>query len=116
VFNFFITAYSLADWVQNDPAIPDAAKLDLSRLRESRALRVCRDLANSGKHLELDPRRNANPAVAATQHADAHNARGYGPVRDSMLIELREGGPVTVEKLVEDTLREWDAFFAVNDL
>lgn len=54
--NFVVTAYSLCDWIKNDPSVPAAAKVDLQQFRAQRTLLVCRDVANANKHFEADGR------------------------------------------------------------
>ena len=116
-FNFVVTAYSLLDWVQNDPRVNQAAKSDLGRFRSTQSIQICRDLANSSKHFTLDPKRNANPTV---QSADSdrgfgvgrYGAGGYGVGEEKIAVLLDNGAAQDGLAVMESTLRDWKEFFA----
>lgn len=116
-FNFVVTAYSLVDWVKNDPAVNPAAKADLQRFGATCAIQICRELANSSKHFELDPRRYPNPKVQSA-HADQgfgvgrFGVGGFGVGEEEIQIVLDDGTTQDGLTLMEDALREWNAFFA----
>ncbi len=58
VWSFFINAWHVRDWVQNDDSIEQVARARIVRAAEdSRALCLCADLANGRKHLALRTRR-----------------------------------------------------------
>jgi hypothetical protein len=120
-FNFVVTAYSLADWIQNDPSVNQSAKADLTRFRSMPCIKICRDLANASKHFQLDPKKNPNPKVAS-----ASSDQGFGVGRfghgefgvgeEEIFIALDDGSTQDGFSLMEDTLREWKAFFTQHGL
>lgn len=65
-FNFVVTAYSLFDSIENDGDVPAPAKTALRALRQSTKLEVCRDLANSFKHFQLNVPSQRNAITAST--------------------------------------------------
>ncbi|MCL7942922.1 hypothetical protein [Marinobacter sp. ATCH36] len=116
-FNFVVTAYSLADWVQNDPVVPQPAKADLQRFRGTTAIKICRDLANASKHFLLDPTRNPNPAVSAADSDQGFGAGrfgvgDYGIGEEKITVILGAGNSIDGLDLMEDTLMEWQQFFS----
>jgi len=115
-FNFVVTAYSLADWIENDPNVPSSAKSDLQRFRGTDQIQICRDLTNASKHFQLDPRRNPNPKVVAADSEQGFDVGrfgvgGYGVGEEEITVVLSAGNTIKGLDLVEDTLREWKQFF-----
>lgn len=118
-FNFVVTAYSLADWIKNDPSVPQEAKDELIRFKRSREIQICRDLANASKHFELDVNKNPSPTVT-----NAESETGYGVGRfgkgaysvseESITIRLRSGNMINGLDLIADTLRAWTNFFETH--
>lgn len=116
-FNFVVTAYSLADWVQNDPAVPQPAKSDLKRFRSTTAIKICRDLANASKHFQLDPKRNPDPTVTAANSDQGFGVGrfgvgGFGAGEEKITVLLGAKKSIDGLDLMEDTLREWQQFFS----
>src|ERR1035437_7744477 len=113
-FNFVVTAYSLLDWVQNDPGVHKVVKLDLERFRSTQSIQICRDLANSSKHFTLDPKRNPNPKIHSVDSDQGFGVGRYGMgkygVGEEKIAVLFDTGigqdGLTV---VEDALRDWTA-------
>jgi hypothetical protein len=116
-FNFVVTAYSLADWVQNDPSVPLNAKADLTLFRSTNEIQICRDLANASKHFQLDPKRNPSPTVKSA-HSDQgfglgrFGAGAYGVGEEEIIVWLSTGTNIKGLDLIESTLRVWEHFFA----
>lgn len=116
-FNFVVTAYSLVDWVKNDPAIPQPAKSDLKRFRSTKVIEICRDLANASKHFSLDPQRNSNPTVSDTKSDQGFGigrfgVGGYGVGEEKISVFLGANNSIDGLDLVEETLRDWHHFFS----
>jgi hypothetical protein len=116
-FNFVVTAYSLVDWVQNDPAVPQPAKSDLQRFRSTRVIKICRDLANASKHFRLDPQRNPNPTVSDTKSDQGFGAGrfgvgGFGIGEEKITVLLGDKKSIDGLELMEDTLKDWQQFFS----
>lgn len=120
-FNFVVTAYSLADWIHNDPTVPPSAKSDLQRFRGTSQIQICRDLANASKHFQLDPKRNPNPKVTAADSEQGFGigrfgVGGYGVGEEEITVILSAGNTLSGLKLMEDTLREWQHFFTTHGI
>ena len=120
-FNFIVTAYSLVDWVNNDPSVPASAKADLSRFRGTGQIKVCRDLANASKHFQLDPNRNPNPEVAIADSEQGFGVGrfgvgGYGVGEEKIRVWLSAGNEIDGLDVMENTLKEWNLFFTTHDL
>jgi hypothetical protein len=115
-FNFVVTAYSLADWIKNDPTVPPSAKSDLQRFRSTAQIQICRDLANASKHFQLDPKLNPYPKVAAADSEQGFGVGrfgvgGYGVGEEEITVVLSVGQAISGLDLMEGTLREWNQFF-----
>lgn len=120
-FNFVVTAYSLADWVQNDPSIPTAAHNDLANFRSTNELQICRDLANASKHFQLDPKRNPNPAVTSTLSEQGFGigrfaVGGYGVGEEEISVDLSAGNTMNGLDLVQNMLKAWQQFFTKHGI
>jgi len=118
-FNFVVTAYSLADWIQNDPSVPGSAKAALTSFRGQSQIQICRDLANASKHFQLDPHRNPNPTVASADSDQGFGvgrfgAGGFGVGEEEITVWLSAGNGVNGLNVMEDALREWKAFFQTH--
>lgn len=118
-FNFVITAYSLADWIQNDPTVPPSAKTDLQRFRGIIQIQICRDLANASKHFQLNPKLNPNPEVTAADSKQGFGAGrfgvgDYGTGEEEITVVLSADNEISGVDLIEDTLREWSHFFTIH--
>lgn len=120
-FNFVVTAYSLADWIQNDPSVDASAIADLHRFRSSPCIRICRDLANSSKHFILDPRRNPTPKVesASSDQGFGMGRFGFGDFglgEEQITVVLTDGETLDGLQFVDDVLREWKLFFDAHGI
>ena len=60
VFNFFVTAYHIQDYVRTTSSVP---QVDLEAFLKDVDLQDCRDLCDKGKHVRLTKR--ADPTTAA---------------------------------------------------
>ena len=120
-FNFVVTAYSLADWVHNDPNLPAAAKVDLGRVRAMTEIQICRDLANASKHFQLNPKRNPNPTVAKAESEQGYgvgrySVGGYGVGEEEITVSLSAGGSVNGLDVMEVVVRIWGQFFTKHGI
>jgi hypothetical protein len=120
-FNFVVTAYSLADWIKNDPSVSQVAKDALDLFRSSRTIQICRDLANASKHFTLDPRRNPNPRVdSVTSEQGFGMGRfghgGFGIGEEEIHVVLEDGSVQNGLTIMENTLQEWLGFFSQYSL
>ena len=63
VYAFFLNCYHLKDWIKNDGAAGVSAQNRVEAfINSSRPLKLCADICNAHKHLQLkSPRSNENP-------------------------------------------------------
>ena len=120
-FNFVVTAYSLADWVQNDPTVSSTAKIDLQQFRFKPNIQTCRDLANSSKHFYLDPKRNQNPKVQSASSDQGFGMGrfghgGFGLGEEQITITLTDGNKLNGLHVVEEVLYDWKEFFVKHSI
>ena len=120
-FNFVVTAYSLADWIQNDPSVSSPAKADLTRLRGTTQIQICRELANASKHFQLDPKKSPNPKVASADSEQGYGVGSwgvgdYGVGEEEITVWLNAGEGISGLEVMEDVLEEWNQFFSMHGL
>ncbi len=120
-FNFVVTAYSVVDWIQNDPSVTQPAKSDIQRFRSTQSILICRDLANSSKHFTLDPKQNPNPKVQSAASDQGFGvgrfgAGGFGTGEEEITVVLDNGATQNGLVVMEDALRDWNAFFVLHNL
>lgn len=112
VFNFFVTAYHIQDYVRKTAAVPQAV---LDAFLNDRDIRDCHDLCDKGKHLRL------------TQRPDPQTAVWSGVIGGAPINALPLGGGdrwvvfsanrvFDVQELADRVLLRWDQFFADNGL
>ena len=120
VFNFTVTAYSLIDWIRNDPAVPERAKQqsEIEKLRSDPWLKLCGDLATSAKHFELTTRKPTASEVTAQQGygMGRFGKGGWGVGEEQITIHLPDGSAHDVLELVEGSQRTWGSFFALHGI
>ncbi|CAI9009840.1 MULTISPECIES: hypothetical protein [Burkholderia] len=120
-FNFVVTAYSLCDWVKNDPAVPANAKTALATFRQSVELQVCRDLANSLKHYKLNGPSQQGAITSGTDVGQGWGMGrwgygGWGVGEQQITIDLNDGTTFNALQFAATVLQQWQGFFAVNQL
>jgi len=117
VWNFFQNAWHLKDWVINDSEIDqryrDVVEDDVSNIE---ALKICADLANRSKHLQLTRKRLDADVLTRNTHiyaGTAHlslggkqtNTPGYGEL--ILMIRTEDGREFDVIHTAEKTAGEW---------
>lgn len=114
LFNFVVTAYSLIDWVKNDPAVPPAAKRDLSSIRQDKYMRVCRDLANANKHFKLDYKDPVTSEATSKSGfgVGRFGAGAFGRGEESVTIVLTDETEYDALAFARSVIDVWDAFVA----
>ncbi len=117
LFNFVVTAYHIADWVEKDPEVPKAARSELPAVRDHVAVRTCRDLANASKHFSFDKnyknRVTAKTSVIAAHLDDMDILTEHG---ESIAIVLNDGQRFNASALAQDVVDLWDEFFREHGL
>lgn len=82
VFNFFVTAYHMLDWIKEGPAkeSPAIAEDLEATLRNNTFVRVCRDFANASKHFRATRYSSKHPPAvlsAVSARSDTTGAITY---------------------------------------
>ena len=116
-FNFVVTAYSLCDWIKNDPSVPTAAKADLERFRAQRTPLICRDVTNASKHFELNEKSQAKAVTECVESAQGYGVGrfGIGPYgvgEEQITLRLSDGAVFGVLGFSADVLAAWRSFFS----
>ena len=120
-FNFVVTAYSLADWIERDPSVPAAAKASLQTFRGKVEIQTCRDLANASKHFELDKKKSPSPTVAKADSEEGFGVGrsgvgGYGVGEEEITVTLTAGNVVNGLDVMEGAVRAWKQFFSAHSM
>jgi hypothetical protein len=116
VFNFFVTAYHIQDYVRESNAVPPVT---IDAFVDSQDIKDARDLCDKGKHLHLTRRKYPDPSATRRVRGPLNTV----PLNTMVLnggkeIWMLESGARTVEvaALADRVIRQWDAFFATNGL
>jgi hypothetical protein len=119
VFNFFVTAYHIIDYVRKAEAVPQHF---IDTFAADQDIKDCRDACDKGKHLKLtkpgrvDP--DMDPQHGAAFAADAFATEAWS--RDAWNMGeralLSEDRVVPVEALADRVMKKWDTFFAEHGL
>lgn len=101
-YTFFQNCNHLADWISNDA--PDR-RADVERLiRATPELRICRDIANATKHLDLD-----RPPKMADGFADGVEYVPWGGGAVSPFV-IAGGEKYQLFDLVDRCMEAWERF------
>ncbi len=112
VFNFFVTANHIRDYVVKTGA---ASQADVERLFADQDMMDCRDLCDSAKHLRLTKR--ADPVTHQWSGTIGGAPIGALPIGGTGRWELWSNGrEVDIEWLAGQVLQKWEAFFQQHGL
>lgn len=116
--NLVITAYSICDWISNDPAVPASARDALPNARNTPSLLACRDLANGTKHFRLSyPNHIVADATCVTAFGMGRYGAGpYGVGEPTIQVTLLDGSIVNGLDLARNATAEWRQFFATHGI
>ena len=107
LYHFFQDAWHLKDWIKNDPSAPIALKVNIEqKVKASRELRVCADLANGTKHMVL---RESTKREGATISSAQVNIK-VGPdssISVQHLITLDDGSVTIAEEFADHVVLAW---------
>ena len=112
LFNFFVTAYHISDYIRKTGAAPQAA---LETFLQDQDIKDCRDICDKGKHLTLTKR--PDPSTDVWSGCVGGAPIGALPVGGGDQWMLFTGDrEVNVEWLAEQVLTKWEEFFAAHGL
>lgn len=112
VFNFFVTAFHIRDYIIKTDAVP---KEIVFQFLQDIDLKDCRDLCDKGKHLKLTQR--TDPSVDIWE-----GTLGGAPVGaiaiggDDAWMLFSGSREVDIKWLAERVLKKWEHFFVTNGL
>lgn len=114
VFNFFVTAYHVMDYVKAKQAAPAAA---IKTMQLDPDFRMCRFICNKGKHLMLKKNDHDTKSVrkrgalfgAATFNSTMFNE---GPSHKFYVSDKE----VDIIELGNKLIQKWEAFFVSNGI
>jgi hypothetical protein len=122
VFNFFITAYHIRDYIETINAVK---KEELDTILEDQDIKDCKYLCNKGKHLVLT--QSSNPATHIWTSTLGMAPIGILPIGCGQRWEVYIPSdcnadtnplyrPVEIESLARRVLEKWDTFFVNHGL
>lgn len=112
LFNFFVTANHIRDYLQKSKAVPAGV---LHAFLQDPDLLDCRDLCDKGKHLTLTQRADPTTDTMSGCYGGApYGAMPYGGGTVWLLYTGKRS--VDVQQLASRVVAKWDAFFSANNL
>lgn len=112
VFNFFVTANHIRDYVEKTGAVPQS---QVEAFFQDLDMKDCRDLCDKAKHLRLTKR--PDPVTHQWSGAIGGAPIGALPIGANGEWELWSGGrTVEIAPLAAVVLRKWEQFFQQHGL
>lgn len=112
IFNFFVTAYHIRDYVKEVTAISAS---ELKSFLADPDLQDCRALCNKGKHLRLTGHPDALTDISSGGFGC--NAFGEGAFGENEMRKLFYGNrAVDVRALPDRVIQKWEGFLARHGL
>lgn len=114
VFNFFVTAYHISDYVSKTNSVP---KVVLDSFLSDREIQACHDLCDKGKHMRLTKKSRVDPDTVMYG-----GALGEAPLGVMCLsggekwVVFCGSNSFDVEDLAGNVIRKWERFFQDNGL
>lgn len=116
IYAFFQNCYHLKDWIKNDETLANTARDAVEPfINANRSMRLCADICNALKHLNLlSSRSGENPEFGAKHYA-------LHPGGTETMISLKyevntDGGPKDAFELATECLQAWDVFLPTYGL
>lgn len=113
---FFVECYSLKDWIKNDISEEDLDENVENFINKNVCLKLCADIANGKKHLELNkpPRYGVDTNLRYEVHLNEveNNPR----VRTKMYIDSDSGIRLDSFDVATQCLLKWTEFLKRNSL
>lgn len=112
VFNFFVTAYHIQDYVRRASSVPQAA---LDVFLTDTDIKDCRDLCDKGKHLQLTKRTDPKTHVYSGSIGGAP-LNTIGINAGDKWVLLTDSREVEIEWLAQRVIDKWRNFLNQNGL
>jgi hypothetical protein len=117
IYAFFMNCYHLKDWLRNDSSVATHVQQSVeTHVNSNRSLRLCADICNSLKHLQLTSSRSGeNPDFGKKQFSVS---LGPGlPTTISLKYEVdTSSGPIDAFDLATECIGAWETFLTLNGL
>jgi len=116
VFNFFVTAYHIQDYVRKTAAVPPAI---LDAFLQDQDIKDSRDLCDKGKHLRLTRSGRTDPYTTIRTRGALNTAPlNTLPINAMEIKWLVHSGSRTfdVQALADRVKQKWEQFFTANGL
>jgi hypothetical protein len=112
VFNFFVTAYHIQDYVRKSGLVPQHV---LDAFLSDVDLKDCRDLCDKGKHMRLTHRADPTTDIWSSTIGGAPIG-ALSLCGDDEWILLTGNRRVNIKWLAKSLLSKWESFLADNKL
>ena len=115
VFNFFVTAYHVRDYILKNCPSKQAV---LEEFLKDSDLKACHDLCDKGKHLKLDSPNRVDPVVHTWQGYFGGAPFGtlpFGSVFGPRVL-ITDTGNIEIKSLANRILKKWEDFFAMHEI
>lgn len=115
MWSFFQHCWHIKDWVKNDPQVwPAQVKAVSDMAHGSATLKICQDLCNGTKHLELKSPKSG--VGASHKRVDIYIGPGEGRFELDCMIDDGLGNPVSGKQLARDCIAEWEGILQAQGL
>ena len=113
VLAFFLNCYHLKDWIKHDKSVGAAATKVEDFINANEDLKICADICNSIKHLELTTSRSGQDPKFGQRK---FNLRvGSPPTTISVRYTIdTSSGPIDAFELATKCLQAWESFIQSN--
>jgi len=112
VFNYFVTAYHISDYIKKTNAIDQAI---LNKFLDDPDIKLSRDLCDKGKHMTLTHR--PDPQTKVVNGAWGTSPWGLAPWGGgASWTLLTNDQKIDIEQLSKTVLEKWTTFFQDNGL
>ena len=112
MYVFFLNCYHLKDWIKNDPDTGVHDEVE-EWINANKDLRICADICNAHKHVDLDnPRSDAEPAVTK-----GHYRLSVGGPEVTLSVRYTvetASGPTDAFELATRCMEAWERFIKNN--
>ncbi len=114
IFNFFVTAYHIKDYVEKQGTVSNAA---IKSMYDDNDFKMCQFICNKGKHLVLtknDPDTKAVYKPGALYGSALYNTAIFN--ESSSYKFFVDGQEVNFIELGKTLIEKWDKFFIENNI
>jgi hypothetical protein len=114
VFNFFVTAFHVTDYLKMSGEVSPEKVKDL---RNDERIRKCADVCNKAKHFKLE---RSRPDISSRQYSGAIGGAPIGmlPINSSgaRFIVWEDGSQLEIVSFARATIATLEEFFATNTI